>query len=415
MAAEAMPEDLLEAVREMRVAGDDLVVNPLPYSLREQQPNLGAGSKEVREALKTLKRLKESKAIGEALEELTDKRKALQAETKALTALKESDATREAKLTAEIEAVVEALKALKKRRIAQLTAPKAESEAKAAAALHAAGISSAFGDNEMLLGDALSEDVERVTTQHLVMLQGRPELAAWTKCCLERMLNVVIVTNQLSKLSDDLLSEIFGQLRNVLEPGVAVAFGSASLGLRAQTLALRQQLKADHEAATTLCHTMGLDGCKELRKAEAVCWQFKYLCPADLGTLGTLGSVLPALVRLTIRRHHYRNKNKPADADGVQRLTAGLTAGAFLNVGFLAIARMHMGDRGALALAAALDRGAMPQLKSLSLNETAIGDAGLVALAPAGRRVPAMYSIILTHNPFGDEGFAALVPPHRPR
>eukprot|EP00964_Phaeocystis_antarctica_P154163 scaffold122741_cov60-Phaeocystis_antarctica.AAC.1 len=47
--------DLLEAVRGLRVAEPELGFKPLLAKLREQQPDLGAATKEVREALKVLK------------------------------------------------------------------------------------------------------------------------------------------------------------------------------------------------------------------------------------------------------------------------------------------------------------------------------------------------------------------------
>ena len=43
-----MSEALLEAVRGLRVADPDLGVKPLVAKLQEQQPDLGAGTKEVR-------------------------------------------------------------------------------------------------------------------------------------------------------------------------------------------------------------------------------------------------------------------------------------------------------------------------------------------------------------------------------
>ena len=49
------PDALLEAVRGLRVAEPDLGFKPLLAKLREQQPDLGAATKEVREALKALK------------------------------------------------------------------------------------------------------------------------------------------------------------------------------------------------------------------------------------------------------------------------------------------------------------------------------------------------------------------------
>ena len=45
-------EALLAAVRGLRVADSDLGVKPLLAKLREQQPDLGAATKEVRVALK---------------------------------------------------------------------------------------------------------------------------------------------------------------------------------------------------------------------------------------------------------------------------------------------------------------------------------------------------------------------------
>ena len=51
----AMSDSLLEAVRGLRLADPDLGFKPLLAKLREQQPDLGAATKEVREALKVLK------------------------------------------------------------------------------------------------------------------------------------------------------------------------------------------------------------------------------------------------------------------------------------------------------------------------------------------------------------------------
>ena len=46
-----MADGLLEAVRGLWLADPDLGPKPLLAKLREQQPDLGAGNKEVREAL----------------------------------------------------------------------------------------------------------------------------------------------------------------------------------------------------------------------------------------------------------------------------------------------------------------------------------------------------------------------------
>jgi len=211
----------------------------------------------------------------------------------------------------------------------------------------------------------------------------------------------------LAALSGDEQCIIFSRLCNVLDTRIAVAFSSTSSELWALTQAPRQQLKADYEAAAELCLKMGSGSCKELREATTVRCIHKGLSVDDLATLGTLGSVLPALEDLQLFE-------SAAGPDGVQRLAERLGAGALPAVTTLYLHSMHVGGAGALALAAALGRGAMPRLKILYLTNAAIGDAGLVALAPALRRRPALESLCLVGNPFGDEGLAALVAPPPP-
>ena len=211
-----------------------------------------------------------------------------------------------------------------------------------------------------------------------------------------------------SKLSGDEQGIILGQLRNALEPRLVMYFSSASKELRALLPpAARQQLRTDYEAATALCLKVGMRDSKELSEEVEVEWKDKGLSEADLATLATLGSVLPALEVLRL--------NEPAAGpDGVQQLAEGLGAGALPAVTELCISGTHVGDAGASALAAALGQGALPRLKTLFLYSAAISDAGLVALAPALRRRPALEGLWLARNTFGDEGLAALVAPPPP-
>ena len=74
----------------------------------------------------------------------------------------------------------------------------------------------------------------------------------------------------LAALSGDEQGIIFSKLCNTLDPGIAVAFSSASSELRALTQALLQQLRADHEVAAALCLKVGLRSCKVLREAKQV-------------------------------------------------------------------------------------------------------------------------------------------------
>ena len=212
----------------------------------------------------------------------------------------------------------------------------------------------------------------------------------------------------LSKLSDDTQRVIFSQLRNLHNPSIAVAFGSASNELRALTQAERQQLQADCEAAAAIGRKAGKRSSKALREATFIEWFGKGFSPDDLALLGALCSVLPALEQV-----HLWNYGA-AGPTGVQRLGEMLGAGALPALTSLNLNSTHVGDAGALALAAAMGRGALPRLKRLHLGNTAIGDAGLVALAPALRRRPALEELRLWGNPLGDEGFAALVAPPAP-
>ena len=194
-------------------------------------------------------------------------------------------------------------------------------------------------------------------TNHLT---GGPRVSLRNVPCVAPIRRRARAAMALAALSGDEQCIIFSQLCNVLDAGVAVAFSSTSSELRALTQAPRQQLKADYEAAAALCRKLGMRSCKALREANRVhCFQ-KGLSADDLATLGTLGSVLPALEMLYLFE-------PAAGPDGVQRLAVGLGAGALPAVTFLNLDSTHVGDAGASALAAALGRGALPRLQRLWL------------------------------------------------
>ena len=208
----------------------------------------------------------------------------------------------------------------------------------------------------------------------------------------------------LSSLGGDEVGVVFCRLGNPLEQWLAVDFGSASSGLRVLTQRLQQELKAEHEVAAALCHKVGMRGCKELREAKRIAWFNKGLTAVDLATLGKLGSVLPALEKLSL----YERSAGGTAPDGVQRLAVALGVGALPSVTTVAFYNVHVGDAGASALAAALGRGALPQLTSLSLSNAAIGDAGLVALAPLLRQLSTLEYLDLSYMNVGDAGASAL-------
>ena len=212
----------------------------------------------------------------------------------------------------------------------------------------------------------------------------------------------------LSKLSADAQGVILGQLCNALEPRLAVYLSSTSHELRLLlTPALVQQLRADYEAAKALCWKAGMRSCKDVREAKRVVWcGIPLLSATEMATLGTLGSVLPALEELCL-------ENATADPDGVQRLAAGLGAGALPALTYLGLG-MHVGDAGASALAAALGRGAMPQLKKLALPNCGLSDTGLIALVPGLWARPELVFLNFARNQIGDRSIAALVAPPPP-
>ena len=234
------------------------------------------------------------------------------------------------------------------------------------------------------------------------------------------------------KLSEDEVRNVFKQAWNLLEPHTAVNFSSVSKGLWASTEVLRQQLRAAHEATAALC-LKGLTRCKvspgfaidkrdELNDNGSTTRQGQGLSAAELATLGTLLSLLPALKSLHLLEgaplegvrdtlHLQWRHAAPPSNDGMQQLAEGLVAGALPSVDRIVLMNTHVGDAGALALAAALGRGALRRLKYLKLENAAISDAGLIALTPALRRLPALVTLALPINPLGDEGFAALLAP----
>jgi len=220
-------------------------------------------------------------------------------------------------------------------------------------------------------------------------------------------------TTTLHALPDEIQQLVFGQLCNALDPRSAVAYSSASKGLRelmqrvseGARKSLLQELKEENAAAAALGLKAGVQSCKALREAKDIKWVYKGVSVTDLATLGKLTPVLPALERLYLFEH-----SASAGPDGGQ-LVEGLGVGALPAVTRFVLVNVCVGDAGASALAAALDRGALPRLKHLALSNAAIGYAGLVALAPALRRRPALERLGLDRNPFGDEGLAALVAP----
>ena len=119
-------------------------------------------------------------------------------------------------------------------------------------------------------------------------------------------------TARLDALPEEIQQIVFGQLCKALDPRSAVAYSSASKGLRELMQRVGegagksplQQLKEENEAAAALCLKAGVRSCKALREAkEIVCGDpdfYEGLSATDLATLGKLIPVLPALETLSL-------------------------------------------------------------------------------------------------------------------
>ena len=137
-------------------------------------------------------------------------------------------------------------------------------------------------------------------------------------------------TARLDALPDEIQQVIFGQLCNALDPRSAVAYSSASKGLREPMQRVGegagksplQQLKEENAAAAALCLKAGVQSCKALREAKEIWWRDKGLSATDLATLGKLTPVLPALESLRLYE-----ESASAGPDGGQ-LVEGLGVGA---------------------------------------------------------------------------------------
>ena len=91
---------------------------------------------------------------------------------------------------------------------------------------------------------------------------------------------------------DEIQQVIFGQLCNALDPRDAVAYSSASKGLRkpmqrvgkGTSKSPLEQLKAENAAAAALCRKAGVQSCKALREAKEIWWRGKRLSATDLAS-----------------------------------------------------------------------------------------------------------------------------------
>ena len=125
-------------------------------------------------------------------------------------------------------------------------------------------------------------------------------------------------------LNRDVVGILFSRLCNPVEPRVAVAFGIATPCLQELTKELREQLKADHEAAAALytpsclyMHALVPIGTtaplqraartyvRQRSSSSCVSLHERALSAAEFATLGKLGSVLPALLRFARERHTH--------------------------------------------------------------------------------------------------------------
>ena len=110
-----MADGLLEAVRGLRLANPQLGPKPLLAKLREQQPGLGAGNKEVREALTEVKAESEAKAAAALVQAVTATALPAEGDVDALCARQSKLQALQAKHAAVLEELDEEMAALEER------------------------------------------------------------------------------------------------------------------------------------------------------------------------------------------------------------------------------------------------------------------------------------------------------------
>ena len=204
-------------------------------------------------------------------------------------------------------------------------------------------------------------------------------------------------------LSHDALVVLFERLADPLHPAAAVAFSSASKGLRTPpALQVAQfMLARRHWRAAALCRQIGMS-CVELR--EVVLMDWRILAVGHLETLSMIMRTngLPRLLTFDFTDYLI------GDA-GMHALCSGLDTGAAPFVAYLYLGGSGFGLSGATAFAAALQRGAMRRLETLSLFAIPLGSAGVAVLAAVLRKLPVLTSLDLEETDLGDEGVASLV------
>ena len=155
-------------------------------------------------------------------------------------------------------------------------------------------------------------------------------------------------TARLDALPEEIQQIVFGQLCKALDPRSAVAYSSASKGLRELMQRVGegagksplQQLKEENAAAAALCLKLGVRSCKALREAKQISCFDKGISATDLATFGKLTPELPALERLSLSEG-----SASAGPDGGQRLVEGLGVGALPAVTCFELGNVCVGRR----------------------------------------------------------------------
>ena len=114
--------------------------------------------------------------------------------------------------------------------------------------------------------------------QQLSMTELRARIALLEDAARAYRAELESRTTTLDALPDEIQQLVFGKLCNALEPRSAVAYSSASKGLREPMQRVGegagksplQQLKEENAAAAALCLKAGVQSCKALREAKSV-------------------------------------------------------------------------------------------------------------------------------------------------
>ena len=207
------------------------------------------------------------------------------------------------------------------------------------------------------------------------------------------------MADDLSTLSDDVLTEVALLLMNPLRPASGVSLGATCRGVHATVQGRVQQLRRSHEAVVALSSKLRLDSYRDLRRTNTLRLS---AVPGPAGDRDRRQGP-----RLDMRPEHWKAFAEVAksgefdrlasftagscsmDDDALETLLDAAACGGFPRLVSLYLHNNHLSDRSLLRLAHALGAGALPALEHCWLQgNDQISDVGVAALRVSLQSAP---------------------------